>query len=604
MPTSQSLWVFAFSLCLAFYLCRGLISNVTYSFEQGYISAGGDLAVGQYTIGSAERWCTGNADCVGFTFFQNTSDSLALSTRRTADQNTTYMVYFKTLRTFTANAEWSTYLKVFPGQTLLASYFQSHMVLQQSPLRACIWGQATPSSNVSIALTSLSKSKGVNLQLYATANASNGQWRKCLPSQQAGDTWQLVVEDLVTRDTLELTDILFGEVWVASGQSNMCFSTSMAFNSTAECAAAAATWPHIRLMTVETANAASPEDDFSTNGIRQRWVSATPQSVCGPDFAYFSAVAYFFARDLHHALDGAPVGIIVTAVGGTKIEAWSSTEALAQCNSETLPPSVIEHSTPTGTPSARTPPWVLGGKEWSGSDSSLYNAMLAPLLRLTIRGVIWYQGEDNAGQLIYGCRFKALISDWRDKWSKLSASEADFPFLFVQLSPYHLAFAGMPTCIIEGNDKNGNSPVAVARLQQASALALPKVGMASAVDLGDVGGPYWPGSIHPRQKRAVGARLALEALRVAYMMTGIVSRGPQLARVEQLHLSDRGLPLPSSSALLRLHFESTGGGLEVTSFSAIAFTGVAGTVLGVTGVPGLCLAAEQALVEDRAADGG
>ena len=215
---------------------------------------------------------------------------------------------------------------------------------------------------------------------------------------------------------------------------------------------------------------------------------------------------------------------MLSVVSGTNIEQWSPPEALAQCSN-------------------------------NSRGSALYNGMVAPLLQTSVKGWIWYQGEANVGEAIYGCRFKALINAWRQRWNVNSVSNqiattrsplsSANPFVFVQLAPYH-ADNGNTECLIEGGASRGK--LATQRLLQTQALTLPAVGMASAVDLGDSASPYWPGSVHPRSKQPVGRRLALEAMRLGYEQsryfnwalarglttktpaaanTALVSRGPQ-----------------------------------------------------------------------------
>ncbi|KAK3274375.1 hypothetical protein CYMTET_17437, partial [Cymbomonas tetramitiformis] len=175
----------------------------------------------------------------------------------------------------------------------------------------------------------------------------------------------------------------------------------------------------------------------------------------------------------------------------------------------------------------------------------------------------------------YGCRFRALIADWRQQFSRAGRTSATFPFLFVQLSPYHGdkvdGFGGFP-CAVEGGSTHGS--LAAQRLVQLEALRLEKVGMASAVDLGDAASPYWPGSVHPRHKQPVGARLALEARRLAYGEAGLVSRGPQIEHVEMLPSdSTTGSYHSKNVRIVRLHWTSVGSGLQVAlgAYSSVAF---------------------------------
>jgi hypothetical protein len=296
---------------------------------------------------------------------------------------------------------------------------------------------------------------------------------------------------------------------------------------------------------------------------------------------------YFFCRDLQNHL-GVPVGCIATSVPGTNIELWSSRVALAQC------------------------PYSKLVKEPAPNWSALWEAMVAPLTRITVRGFVWYQGTDfptrsstwkprlcitlihcafvlitgeaNVGSRdVYGCRFKAMVQDWRNRFSTDGHTNDSAPFLFVQLAGWHAdkpSFGGLP-CMIEGGAASGwhpaqsghgaaastfGGPVPQQRLVQLQALTLPHVGMACTVDLGDAGGPYWPGSIHPRSKQPVAARLLLEARRIAYGETGLLSRGPQLQHIELLPSDAPGGSYHSKSVqIMRLHWNATGEGLVVAA---------------------------------------
>eukprot|EP00935_MAST-01C_sp_MAST-1C-sp1_P000171 g171.t1 len=393
--------------------------------------------------------------------------------------------------------------------------------------------------------------------------SDKGRFRLCLPPQKASND-VFSVKVAIKSSTQVLDNVVFGDVWIASGQSNMAFATKQAFNASAECAAASI--PGLRLFTVASRQSNVSLEDFDSTGIRQQWSVSSPDAVCGGgDFDYFSAVAFFFGRELHAAL-GTPVGLIATTVPGTNIELWSPPEALTQC--------------PNNTHALNNP-------------SFLFNGMVAPLTSTSVRGFIWYQGEANVGQPNYGCRFKALIRAWR------AAFDTTAP---TPLSPYH--GTGSESCPISGGSSNGALPAQ--RLLQTEALTLPSVGMASAVDLGDSSSPYWPGSVHPRMKQPVGLRLALEALRIGYNRSlymryarargmvklrkteaeadgetegeeELVSRGPQLLEVRQIpDYTSLGVPGSyhgKNTTLLRLRFDSVGSGLVVPAgaHAAVAF---------------------------------
>ena len=193
------------------------------------------------------------------------------------------------------------------------------------------------------------------------------------------------------------------------------------------------------------------------------------------------------------------------------------------------------------------------------------------------------------GKHNYGCRFKTMISDWRHRFSSDGHTNQTAPFLFVQLAGWHAdspSFGGSP-CMIEGGDASAGAigvptfggAVPQQRLVQLEALSLPNVGMACTVDLGDPGGPYWPGSIHPRHKQPVGARLALEARRIAYGEATLLSRGPQLDKVELLPTDAPGGSYHSKAVqILRVHWKSTGTDGESDSELMIAAGGFGSVV--------------------------
>jgi sialate O-acetylesterase len=488
-----------------------------FAHHPGALSAGGDLGAPQnLSTAAAIAYCASLDECAGFTF--SCSDG---ATDCPAASAAPVKTYFKSGTAGSSDATWWTYVKEQPH--LLAESFGSHMVLQHEV--PCLWGFGKAGTAVTISLN------GTVVQSASTTVAANGTWQSCLPPQPASHA-PATVGINVGADSQELSDVLFGEVWVASGQSNMAFAVTQAFNHSAECAAAAS-FPSLRLFTVavnfdwQKFHKGEPRD-FNQSGVRQQWSVSSHDSVCaGGDFDHFSAVGFFFCRELQEKL-GVPVGCVATSVPGTNIELWSSATALAQC--------------PEASGAKPAPNW-----------SALWQAMVAPLTRMSVKGFIWYQGEANVGQETYGCRFKAMITDWRRRFSADGRSQPLAPFLFVQLAGWHgdksHGFGGTP-CMIEGGDGAGQaehhgppgspSPptfggaVPQQRLVQLDAFQLPQVGMACTVDLGDAAGPFWPGSIHPRQKQPVGHRLALEARRIAYGEPALLSRGPQIQRLELL----------------------------------------------------------------------
>jgi sialate O-acetylesterase len=324
-----------------------------------------------------------------------------------------------------------------------------------------------------------------NQNLQATA-ASDGSWYVMLPATEAGGPYTIGVADS-NGDKIALTNVLFGDVYLCSGQSNMQFTVAQAFNSTYEISLAA-NYPNIRLFSVGTLNISLTPVDQLIN-YELGWSVSAATTVGGGDWTYMSAVCWFYGRDLFESLQ-VPIGLISSNWGGTYIQAWSSPDALAKCN-------ITEKPNPAAGPNPNQP-------------SVLYNAMIVPFLPMTIRGALWYQGEANVGaNTLYACAFPAMIADWRTKFG----TGFEFPFFFVQLAPW-----------LPAGSENGNLAVALLRTAQLAALTLPYVGYASAIDLGDYQSPF--GSIHPRDKQEVGKRLLAAGLNLAYNQTSIVWQGP------------------------------------------------------------------------------
>jgi sialate O-acetylesterase len=338
-------------------------------------------------------------------------------------------------------------------------------------------------------------------------------------------------------NTVTLRDILFGEVWVASGQSNMEWSVSRSNNPEQEIAKS--DFPSIRFFQVKNTVADAPVDDVTGS-----WESCNPERT-----GAFSGVAYFFARDLHQRMR-VPVGILQSDWGGTPAQAWTSKAALeadprlhryaenwskllanhpeAQARYEEQLAKwkqAAEEAKAAGrTPAAQPRPPMGPGSPHT--PSGLYNAMIAPLAPFTIRGVIWYQGESNAGRVdneLYRLLFPAMIQDWRNAWN-----QGAFPFLFVQLANFAPPAAGTWP---------------VLRESQLATLELRNTGMAVATDVGD------SNDIHPKDKQTVGTRLALAARAIAYGEK-ITYSGP----VYRQAATERGE--------MRLWFDHTGSGLR------------------------------------------
>jgi sialate O-acetylesterase len=348
----------------------------------------------------------------------------------------------------------------------LPSIIGSNMVLQRDET-APIWGWDDAGAKITVVIGSAN--------VTATADAS-GKWHVQLPAMPAGGPLTMTITG---TDSVTLDNILVGEVWLCSGQSNMEWPVSASTNAQEEIAAA--DHPQIRHIKIGHVPMDKPQDNVASDG----WKVCTPQNVPG-----FTAVGYYFARHLQKELD-VPVGLIGSNWGGTRIEPWTP-----PCGFQAVPAlkdiadnlDKFPSKNADGTINIQTP-------------LALYNGMIAPLVPYGIRGAIWYQGESNNGEgLLYHEKMRALIAGWRSIWNK-----PEMPFYFVQLAPFHY----------------GN-PTALPGIWEAQAATLcdPHTGMAVTVDISDIK------DIHPRNKQDVGKRLALWALAKLHGKKDLVYSGP------------------------------------------------------------------------------
>lgn len=380
-----------------------------------------------------------------------------------------------------------------------------HMVLQRGQ-PAPIWGWADQGEEVTVAAAG---------QILTTKADAGGRWRVVLAKLDAGRPLEMTVKGS-SGNTVTIKDILVGEVWVCSGQSNMQMDVNSCKD--AKRAIAAATYPNIRLFTVGREKAATPKTDCAG-----QWVECSPATVPG-----FSAAAYFFGRQLHLELK-MPVGLIHTSWGGTPAQFWTSRKAL--------------ESNPALKPLAE------------GESSCLYNGMIAPLIPYAIRGAIWYQGEANVGRAYqYRTLFPAMIANWRADWG-----QGDFPFGFVQIAP----FGGY-------SDDWSLNPAACAELWEAQTMTLksaPNTGMAVTVDIADVEKIHPKNKdysgIHPTNKQDVGRRLALWALAKVYGRD-LVYSGPIYKA------------MTVEGNRIRLEFDHVGSGLIASDGKRLSHFTVAG----------------------------
>lgn len=349
------------------------------------------------------------------------------------------------------------------AKVTLPKMFSDGMVMQRET-NANLWGTAKASSSVKIT-TSWDK------KTYTVKAGNDGKWKTSVKTPAAGGPYTITLND---GEKTVLDNILIGEVWICSGQSNMEMPMKGFKNQPIEGAVADilhSTDKQLRLFTVKRNSRFAPVDTVSG-----KWNEAGPASV-----REFSATAYYFGRELRQAL-GVPVGLIVTAWGGSACEAWMTADWLKAFPDAKIPSSPEDIKSKNRTPTV------------------LYNGMLRPLIGVTMRGVIWYQGEDNVPRYkTYADMLTTMIRGWRTEWK-----QGDFPFYFCQIAPYDYSLIKWDT----------NS--AFLREQQAKAeLMNDNCGMAVLMDAGLEYG------IHPRKKNLAGQRLALLALNKTYGIEGL-----------------------------------------------------------------------------------
>lgn len=369
------------------------------------------------------------------------------------------------------------------AEIALPSVFTDGMMLQQQA-DVRIWGKASPNKDVSLT-TSWDGKK------YKTKSDKDGYWKTSVTTPKASkESYSITVSD---GQPATIEDVLIGEIWMCSGQSNMDMRMEGRYSDPvigAIEAVVTSSNPNIRMFTVGAKMTNEPMYDCTGN-----WQQASPSTL-----PTFSAAAYYFARKLNEALD-IPIGILHASYGGSRVEAWMSNEAAAPYKE--IPE--VQNS------------------------SILYNGMLHPLVGYGIRGCLWYQGEANIDYPdLYTRLFPDLVNSWREEWE-----EGTFPFLYAQIAPFNYN---------KGEGKGKNS--AYLREAQTKSLALiDSVGMISLMDIGD------PHTIHPMEKKTVGDRFAYLALQKVYGMNGFEAVAPCYKSMEitgdkaiiSFHNADQGL---------------------------------------------------------------
>jgi sialate O-acetylesterase len=358
--------------------------------------------------------------------------------------------------------------KTLYGEVNLPAIFGNNMVLQQKT-EAAIWGTAAKNATVKVTTS-------WNNISYSARAGSDGKWKLKVATPSAGGPYEVSISD---GTMLKLKNVMIGEVWVCSGQSNMDmpmkgYKNEPVIGSNEAIVTSLNT--DIRLFTVTQKVSLQPLDDFTG-----KWENCEPENV-----SEFSATAYYFGLMLNKVLK-VPIGLINSSWGGTPIEPWISEGGFKKFDFISLPDKMRE-----GELSSQTP-------------TVLYNAMINPMVGYGIRGAIWYQGESNCGepdkylQLLPG-----LVENWRSLWGV-----GEFPFYYVQIAPFDYG-------------SNGLYSVYLREAQLKASSAIPNIGMASIMDVGE------KDDIHPANKKVGSDRLAFLALANTYGKTGFSSSGPVL----------------------------------------------------------------------------
>lgn len=367
------------------------------------------------------------------------------------------------------------------AEVKLPVLFSDHMVLQRDHANP-VWGWADPGEEVAVVLAGQTKK--------ATADAA-GKWRVVLDPLPVGGPHELVVEGKSNR--LAVQDVLVGEVWVCSGQSNMQWSLNDTLD--ADLFKVTAHYPQLRMITVPVLGTQEPQQDF-----RGAW-----QPAVGDAIAPFTGVGYLFGLTLHQALE-VPIGLIHDSWGGSSCEAWVP-RPLLEADPQ-YQPLMERWRRIEAHPNEGNNRDQLGNQHRPGN---LYNGMLMPIIGYGIRGTVWYQGESNAGRAYqYRHLFPLMIQSWRDAWQ-----QGDFPFYWVQLADF-----------MDEQPEPGESDWAELREAQTMTQSLPNTGQAVIIDLGE------GNDIHPVNKEEVGRRLARWALAKDYGIS-IAHRSPEYRAMEK-----------------------------------------------------------------------
>lgn len=431
------------------------------------------------------------------------------------------------------------------AEVTVSNLFTDHMVLQRD-VPVVVWGNASAAEQVSIVLAGKTET---------TEADDDGRWQAQLPPLSVGSGPHTLVIEASNR--IEIKDILIGEVWVCSGQSNMAFSVSAANDPDLE--SLSANFPKIRIISVPQTGSQTPLDNF-----QGKWEPVTPESVKS-----FSAVGYFFGRQLHQTLN-VPIGLIDTAWGGSACEAWVPREVLEEAGeyqellakwddaAKAYDPAVVAQryerqlaawklavakAMQDKKPAPRRPRLPRNILTGQHRPANLFNGVLNPIIGYGIRGAIWYQGEHNAGRAYqYRNLFPLMIDTWRKRWN-----QGDFSFYWVSLADFQDEVA----------EPVGSSWAELREAQTMVMSKLPNTGEAIITDLGE------SHDIHPRNKQDVAKRLARWALAKDYGIE-LVYRSPLYKSYE------------TKGNRIIVTFDHIGGGLDTFDVREVRGFAIAG----------------------------
>lgn len=354
------------------------------------------------------------------------------------------------------------FINLASANVVLPNIFSDNMVLQRNS-EMKIWGWGSPKEEITITTS-------WNNQEYKTTPNNEANWKLSIKTPEAGGPFEITIKGY---NEISLKNILIGEVWLCSGQSNMEMNASWGIKNGEE-EIKLADHPSIRFFSVPKLTSTVPQDNLPGN-----WEECTPETM-----KYFSAVAYFFALHLREDLKDVPIGLINSSWGGTPAEIW-------------IPEATIKNDPVLAEAAGK-----LGITEYGPNLSGhAFNAMINPLVGFKIAGAIWYQGESNVGAQHYEKTLSSLIKSWREKWNQ------DFPFYYVQIAPYQYGAEHF-------------SGVEIQNAQRKVLQLVGNTGMAMTSDISTTD------DLHPKDKKTVGNRLAEIALKKHYKIRNTVAEGP------------------------------------------------------------------------------